>query len=78
MMQYVPKDGVYVYFRYDDGQTVMVAMNTSKEQKIISPGDYLERTTGFTKMKNVIMGDVSDLKDFSVDAGSAVVLELLQ
>ncbi len=77
MMQYVPQDGVYIYFRYDDKQTVMVVMNTSKEQKVISPGNYLERTTGFAKMKNVTTGDVSDLQNFHVDAGSAVVLELL-
>ena len=24
LMQYVPQDGVYVYFRYDDKQTIMV------------------------------------------------------
>lgn len=78
MMQYVPQDGVYVYFRYDNNQTVMVTMNTSKEQKIISPGNYLERTNGFSKMKNVITGDVSDLKDFSVDKGITGVWELIQ
>ena len=30
LMQYVPIDGVYVYFRYDDAQTVMVVMNSSR------------------------------------------------
>jgi glycosidase len=78
LMQYVPQDGVYVYFRYDNNQTVMVAMNTSKEQKMISPANYLERTDGFSKMKNVITGDVSDLKDFSVDAGNTGVWELIR
>ena len=36
MMQYVPQDGVYVYFRYDDKQTIMVVMNTAKENKTIA------------------------------------------
>ena len=36
MMQYVPDDGLYVYFRYDAKQTVMVVMNTSKTDKTIS------------------------------------------
>ncbi len=36
MMQFVPEDGVYVYFRYDNNQTVMVVMNTAKDQKNIS------------------------------------------
>lgn len=78
LMQYVPQDGVYVYFRYDNDQTVMVAMNTSKEKKIISPLNYSERTSGFSKMKDVISGDISDLKDFSVDAGSSGVWELVR
>ena len=77
LMQYVPQDGVYVYFRYDKNQTVMVVMNTSKERKTISPSNYLERTNGFSKMKDVISGDVSDCKDFSVDAKSSYVFELI-
>ncbi len=78
LMQYVPKDGVYVYFRYDNNQTVMVVMNTSKKQQNISPANYLERTNGFSKMKNVLTGEIGDLKDFSVDAGNAGVWELVQ
>ncbi|HEV8082765.1 MAG TPA: alpha-amylase family glycosyl hydrolase [Chitinophagaceae bacterium] len=78
LMQYVPQDGVYVYFRYDNNQTVMVAMNTSKEQKMISPGNYLERTDGFSKMKNVITGDVTGLKDFYLDAKGSAVYELMK
>jgi len=35
MTQYVPKNGVYTYFRYDDKDTIMVVANTgSKESKI--------------------------------------------
>ncbi len=78
LMQYVPTDGVYVYFRYDDKQTVMVVMNTSKEEKTISPINYLEKTKGFSKMKNVVTGEVSDVKDFSVDAGNTGVWELIR
>jgi len=29
LMQYVPKNGLYVYFRYDAAQTIMCVMNTS-------------------------------------------------
>jgi len=34
-MQYIPKDGFYVYFRYDNNQTVMVATNTG--EKTVKP-----------------------------------------
>jgi glycosidase len=79
LMQYVPTDtGVYVYFRYDKKQTIMVVMNTAKEQKIISPDNYSERTKGFSKMKNIITGEVTLLKDFSVEAKGSGVWELLK
>ena len=32
-MQYVPQDGLYVYFRYDANQTVMCVMNTADKEK---------------------------------------------
>ena len=79
LMQYVPfGNGVYVYFRYSNDQTVMVVMNTSKEQKNIVPSNYSERTNGFSKMKNIITGEVTELKDFSVEAKASVVWELLK
>ena len=78
MMQYVPKDGVYVYCRYSNDQTVMVVMNTAKEQKNIVPSHYAERTNGFSKMKNIITGEITDLKDFSVDAKASGVWELIK
>jgi len=78
MMQYVPADGVYVYFRYDKKQTIMIAMNTSKEQKTISPTDYAERTNGFTKMKNVITGEVTPLEKFSLNTYVSSVYELMK
>lgn len=79
MMQYVPADdGVYVYFRYNNDQTVMVVMNTAKESKNISPFNYAERTNGFSKMKNVITGEITDLKEFSVEAKGSGVYELIK
>ena len=78
MMQYVPVDGVYVYFRYDSKQTIMIAMNTSKEQKTISPADYTERANGFTKMKNIITGETTSLDNFSLNSYVSGVYELLK
>lgn len=76
MMQYVPVDGVYVYFRYDAKQTVMVVMNTSKTEKTISIKDYAERTGGFTHATNIVTKQKSPLNDFSIRSYQTVVLEL--
>jgi len=78
MMQFVPEDGVYVYFRYDEKQTVMVVMNTAKENKTIALKRFEERTKGFSKMKNIITGAMSDLKDFSLDSYKSSVFELIK
>ena len=79
MMQYVPgDDGVYVYFRYDKNQTVMVVMNTAKDQKTISPAAYAERTNGFSKKKNVITGTITGIRDFTIDAKASDVFELIK
>jgi glycosidase len=76
MMQYLPEDGVYVYFRYDASQTVMVVMNTAKEEKNISVNKYTERTAGFTQMLDVYTKKKTELKDFKLGSYQAVVLEL--
>jgi len=77
-MQYVPEEGVYVYFRYDNKQTVMVIMNTSKQEKKVTIEKYTERTNGFSKMKNIFTGKITALKDFSTDAKESGVYELIK
>jgi glycosidase len=77
LMQYVPENGVYVYFRYDDKQTVMVVMNTSKTTKKINIQNYKERTSGFSKMKNILTGEILN-GDISLDSKVTGVYELLK
>ena len=77
-MQYVPDDGMYVYFRYDDKQTVMVIMNTAKKEKKISVEKFSERTNGFSKMKNIFTGGITALKEFSMEAKESGVYELIK
>ncbi len=77
-MQFFPVDGVYVYFRYDNKQTVMVVMNTSKEEKTINLDRYDERTKGFTRYKDVIMKNTGVLSEFKLGSYKTVVYELLK
>ena len=76
MMQYVPVDGVYVYFRYDAKQTVMVVINTAKTEKTISFGDYSERTKGFTQFTNITTGEQAAMKPFTLGSYQTAVMEL--
>lgn len=54
LMQFLPVDGVYTYFRYDAKQTVMVIMNTTTAAKQVDLSRFEERTKGFTSGNNVV------------------------
>ena len=76
-MQYVPEDWVYTYFRYDNRQTVMVVMNTSKDEKTVDPKRFSERTSGFNTAKDVLSGANNNLTtSWKVPGKTVWVLEL--
>jgi len=73
----LPVDGLYVYFRYDDKQTVMCVINTSKKQESINLSDYTERTAGFSSAMNVMDGTSSNASSvINIDPQQSLVLEL--
>jgi len=78
LMQYVPEDWVYTYFRYDNNQTVMVVMNTSNDERTIKPVRFAERTAGFTKAKNITADWTADLtaQDWKIPGKTIWILEL--
>ena len=78
LMQYVPYDGLYVYFRYDDKQTVMVVANSNDKAKEVKIKRFAERLNGFSKMKNIITGEVSDIKDFNLAPKGSGVYEMMR
>jgi neopullulanase len=61
LMQYLPKEGLYVYFRYDEKQTIMCVMNTGEKEMEIDFGKYGERTTGFIKAQDILESRSFDL-----------------
>jgi glycosidase len=75
-MQFVPMNGLYAYFRYDAKQTVMVVLNTGDKEAPVSVNRFSEITKGFSKMKNVITGDISTLQDFKLSPKESGVFEL--
>jgi glycosidase len=76
MMQFVPEDGLYVYFRYDDKQTVMVVMHTGKTKKTVSMKRFEERTAGYSKMRNIHTNNITGIADFEIEPYRSSVYEL--
>ncbi|HEV7330090.1 MAG TPA: alpha-amylase family glycosyl hydrolase [Flavisolibacter sp.] len=76
-MQYVPEEGVYTYFRYDNNQTVMVVMNTANSEKSLGLNRFTERTKGFSTAKNIVTGASAALNgQWTVPGKSIWILEL--
>ncbi len=77
LMQFVPYDGIYVYFRYNAEESVMVVMNCNDEAKQVVLAPYAERTKGFSKFKDVQTGVEVKIEDrFSIPAWTSLVLEM--
>ncbi|HZH96084.1 MAG TPA: cyclomaltodextrinase C-terminal domain-containing protein, partial [Flavisolibacter sp.] len=76
LMQFVPEDGVYTYFRYDKNQTVMVIMNTAKEDRTVDTKRFSERLNGFKNSRSIVDGSMKELGGAWKIAGKSVwVLE---
>jgi glycosidase len=77
LMQYLPIDGLYVYFRYSKDQTIMCVMNTSAENKEVNFSNFLERTAGYKGAKDIIGGS-SVTSQFNVPAQTFKLIELIK
>lgn len=77
MMQYVPNNGLYVYFRYDQNQTVMCVMNTDTKERAVDFGAYDERTKGFSSGVDVLTDiNLPFNAPLKIGAQSMMVMEL--
>lgn len=77
LMQFLPQDGIYVYFRYDDKQTVMCVLNTNTDSKKINMDRFKERIKDFTKTYDVATGVTFNLEpDLSIGGKYLLVMEL--
>jgi neopullulanase len=78
LKHFVPENGLYVYFRYNDTESVMVVLNNSeKETRTISGEKYSEALNGFSSGTEVLTGqEINDLSSFKIAPKSAMIIEL--
>jgi glycosidase len=77
LMQFIPEDNIYVYFRYNDAETVMVVMNGNTSAKKLPTARFAERTKGFKTAKDVVSGQtLNDLSVINIPAQSTLILEM--
>lgn len=74
---YVPDNNVYVYFRYNEKETVMVLINNNSEKQTLKTNRFKESIQNLKSGKEVLSGTTFDLNNaIEIEGKSALILEL--
>ena len=77
MKQFIPYDGIYLYARYNEEQTVLCIFNNGNTNKKITLERYAEVIKDFTSAKDVVTGETFNLADgLTIKGKSALIVEL--
>ena len=79
LLQYVPEDGIYVYFRTEEGKgkDVMVILNPDDKVKTLKTSRFSAQLNNTSVLLNVISGEkLNSIKEITVPAKTTLVLEL--
>lgn len=78
LTQYIPLDGIYVFFRYNEEKTVMVVYNSNETETTLTTDRFAERIGGATSGTNLVTGqNIEEIATISLRAFETVVLELM-
>ena len=59
---YIPENNVYVYFRYNDNESVMVVINNSNEKQAFKTNRFQENISNYKSGKDIFSNTDLDLK----------------
>ena len=77
MKQFIPENGVYVFFRYNSTKTVMVVCNNNENENVLSTDRFTEATKSFVSGTDIISGKTVDIQNTVTIPGKTVlILEL--
>ncbi len=77
LKHFLPKDGMYVYFRYDNLQTVMVVLNKNDKATNLDLGRFDEVIKGKSEGTDVVTQQKYNFNNsITVPANAALILEL--
>ena len=76
---YMPKEKVYVYFRYNEKEKVMVVLNNNEKEQTFDLSRFSESLNGVSKGKDVVSGkefSISTQNKLTIAPKSSLILEL--
>ncbi len=78
LLHFIPQDGIYTYFRYNDNDAVMIVLNNNKDSKTIDTQRYNEILQYYKTGKDIITNKEYDMtKPFIINPHNVLILELL-
>ncbi|WP_025664096.1 glycoside hydrolase family 13 protein [Aquimarina megaterium] len=77
LLQFIPFDNVYVYFRYNEEKSVMVIINNSLKDQKIDITRFKEGIKNYSVGTDIITDSNIDItEDFSIPAKTSMILDL--
>ena len=76
---YMPEKNVYVYFRYNENESVMVILNANEEKQTFKLDRFAESLQGINTGKEIISDKVLPINskgEISIDGKSTMIIEL--
>jgi glycosidase len=79
LMHYAPENGSYVYFRYNESETVMVVFNKNDHEINLELDRFEERLNGFKRFKNIFTGKDGNLgESLNIPKKSVQIFEIIK
>ncbi|WP_034922888.1 glycoside hydrolase family 13 protein [Gillisia sp. CAL575] len=77
LLQFLPENNVYVYFRYNENERVMVVINNNPEAQELELSRFSEGLDGSTSGKDIITGEQVNLNNsLNIKGKSSLIVEL--
>ncbi len=77
LLQFVPENNIYVYFRYNDNDTVMIIINNNNTDVDLEPDRFIEAWHGSSKAVELFTGKVfTNFNNWNIPANTSMVLQL--
>ncbi len=74
---YIPENNVYVYFRYNEKESVMVVVNNNEEKQNFKTNRFAENIKKYQSGKDIFTETTFDLhNDITIEGKSVLILEL--
>ncbi|MBK8441960.1 MAG: glycoside hydrolase family 13 protein [Sphingobacteriales bacterium] len=77
LTHFVPENGVYVYFRHTDTESVMVVANSNEQTASVTMSRFAECLKSYHSARNVVSGEtLSNLQTLNIPKMSVQIFEL--